>query len=990
MSLFKRNQRNRQNNHKSFLRRPSLLETLEHRRVLAAVPFTEKIVFNDGISRSQVVRTADLDGDSDPDAVALSAESILTFINDGSGNFGTPTRSLESLPGDARSLTLDDFDGDGDIDAVVGSIGSADLGHATVTMFANDGSGNFSIATTLLNASAEGFLGNFIDDIDSGDIDGDGAPDVVAVSRDLEDSRIYYFKNNGGTFADAAVITQDFIEPRAVHITDVDGDGNLDVVGTSSYDDSGTHNVFWYRNTDGAGTFELNATILDTGAEPRFMDSSDVDGDNDMDLVVPLQGAGEIILIENTDGNGTLAVAQTLASGLEGVERVAFGDVDGDGDQDIIANVDTAGQVIWLENMDGAGTYSDVKFVSEDTEQASGLSIVDLDADGDMDVMTTSQFASKVSTHINDGNGMFVTSEITPANAIEPQMAFLVDIDGDGDLDVLGQSEFDYEIAWYENLDGAGNFGGQNLIVDYDLAPQLDGAPRPTVFWDIETGDLDNDGDIDIITSEPNRADKIIWYENDGNGNFSDLHTFNALNDFGETLLPLELEVVDIDGDGDNDILANHYYYSGGVGWYENTDGQGTLAYNDFVVINNHSIGEHTLGDIDGDGDLDVLVDDAQYAALDNAAWFENLGLVDGQFMFDRVQVLKSEQASIDDVQLADMDGDGDLDAVLASFVDANSDSIIEWFENTDGAGTFANVGTTVGAQLIVSELYVVDIDNDGDQDILTPEFVGGSDSEHIVVFENDGNGTFSNKYNVNEVGFDFVALEMQIDIGDINGDGQLDVVAGKGAEDAFVWYMGGASDDSPFDLDMDGDVDGDDATLLCDTIRDGSEDLKFDLNGDGEVSNLDMVTMMRDGLNSSVGDSNFNGIFGTDDLVLVFTAAQYEDDIPGNSTWATGDWNCDGDFTTSDLVFAFTFGIYNGAAAVPISNGTIAAAVETVDQPVDNNDTNGDTVDPVVHVVGEDVAANLDAIRVDQVFNRDDVSQMLGQRSDELIGLDI
>ena len=958
----------------SILRRSGLIETLEQRRVLTVVPFAESIVFNDGISRSQVVQTADLDGDGDQDAIALSANELLTFLNDGSGAFGDPIKASASLPGDTRSLTLQDFDGDGDVDAIAGAVGNEEEDHSTVAMFTNDGSGNLDFASTLLTSVVD----NFVDDITSGDIDNDGDMDVVAVGRGS--SQIFLLKNTGdGGFEAPVVITGDFLEPRAAHITDMDGDGDMDIVATSSFDDPETdihvHNVFWFENTDGAGAFGQNpAGLVDTGAEPRFMDSADVDGDGDMDLVVPLQGSNELVLIENSNGLGALSAPLILAAELDGVERARFGDVDGDQDLDIVANIDAAGQVIWLENTDGMGAYSDVKFVSEDTDQASGLSLTDLDGDGDLDAMTTSQFAAKVSTHINDGSGTFVTTELTPDNAIDPELVFLADLDGDGDQDVIGQSEFDYELAWYENA-GDGTFGGQNMIVDYDLPP--DGTP--TVWWDIVPADMDGDGDIDIVTSEPNRADKIIWYENvDGKGDFSELHTHTGLTNEGVALIPLELSVVDIDGDGDNDILANQVGYYAGIGWYENTDGEGTIQSRSLIAIDGHADrgrGEHSIGDIDGDGDMDVLVGDNNSNTTNNVVWYENVAGV-----FDEVQILKADQANIDDVKLIDMDDDGDLDAVTASYPNNDSDSLIEWFANTDGAGTFSATGTVIGDQFIVTELYIVDVDADGDKDVVAP----GLNEGLIEVFDNNGDGTFS-EYSVNSTPF---GLTAQIGVGDISGDGRIDVVVGKGSDNAYLAYIAqeGAG---KFDLDVDGDVDGDDALALYGGIRASSDDVSLDLNGDGVVSNLDMITMMDEGLGSSVGDSNFDGTFGTADLVIVFQASEYEDGVDGNSTWATGDWNVDGDFTTLDLVFVFQHGKYDRgvAGALPKANGDVAGAIDTDDQRADEV-----AVDEaaVVEIDDNGIVAELDVIEVDQLFNRDDRDLVMVDDGNGLENVDV
>jgi hypothetical protein len=77
-----------------------------------------------------------------------------------------------------------------------------------------------------------------------------------------------------------------------------------------------------------------------------------------------------------------------------------------------------------------------------------------------------------------------------------------------------------------------------------------------------------------------------------------------------------------------------------------------------------------------------------------------------------------------------------------------------------------------------------------------------------------------------------------------------------------------------------------------------------------------------------SVGDSNRDGFFNTKDLVDVFIAGEYEDDVPGNSTWEEGDWNGDGDFNTSDLVVAFQFFASRQGIAVVPEPGTITLAL--------------------------------------------------------------
>ena len=120
------------------------------------------------------------------------------------------------------------------------------------------------------------------------------------------------------------------------------------------------------------------------------------------------------------------------------------------------------------------------------------------------------------------------------------------------------------------------------------------------------------------------------------------------------------------------------------------------------------------------------------------------------------------------------------------------------------------------------------------------------------------------------------------------------------------------------------------------------------------------------------IGDSNFDGVFNSSDLVVVMQAGQYEDDIPNNSTWAEGDWNGDGDFTTSDFVFAFAAATYMDAEPLAAANiENIAAALLSAQQPqrTDRADTNRTARLQPKSVTRE---TDLEAIAVDRIFERD------------------
>ncbi|MEZ6119880.1 MAG: VCBS repeat-containing protein [Pirellulaceae bacterium] len=683
------------------------VESLEDRRVLA-VTYLESVAFEGDMSRSQEIELADFDGDGDLDAVALSGAGAVMFANNGDGTFASPV-SVASLVGDGRSLEVADFDKDGDADFAIGSIGGD-----TLTWHRNDGSGNFSQAQALEQTETFGF----VDALEVADIDGDGDFDILAVSRVLYGDSIYQiakFENidGAGTFGPAVTITADFKDPRAVHAVDMDGDGDLDLVGASSYisedETVQEHRIFWFNNTDGQGNYSLVESIT-SGLEPRFMDSADFDGDGDLDLIIPQQGEDTIIMVENAGGAfGTVTI---LESEFTEPERVKATDFDNDGDADFLATNDNSGVVALYIN-DGTGDFTRT-IVSDTTEQASGLDVADFDEDGDLDVFSTSQHAAAATLHENNGDGTFTDILLTGANAIVPQRAVMADIDGDGDQDFIGQSSWDLEIAWYEN-DGSGNYGAQTIIANSSLPPN-------TLLWfDIDAGDMDGDGDIDVITSEPSR-DQIVWYENDGSGGTWTPHIEGEAG-----AGTLEIVLADMEGDGDLDVLTSHYFF-GNVAWYVN-DGTGSLTelnVGEFEAFRRIRV---DAADIDGDGDQDVIAGSYMYYSSSVVTWFENVNGV-----FDEVQALWTPsnpvESGVSEIISADFDGDGDIDVATALF-EQNGYDVVSWYENTDGAGTFAATSTFVTDEYFLHvNLYAVDMDGDGDLDLLTEGYAG----KHSVV----------------------------------------------------------------------------------------------------------------------------------------------------------------------------------------------------------------------------------------------------------------
>ena len=110
-----------------------------------------------------------------------------------------------------------------------------------------------------------------------------------------------------------------------------------------------------------------------------------------------------------------------------------------------------------------------------------------------------------------------------------------------------------------------------------------------------------------------------------------------------------------------------------------------------------------------------------------------------------------------------------------------------------------------------------------------------------------------------------------------------------------------------------------------------GGSDPQFDLNSDGAVNEFDLTYWIHDLKKTYFGDANLDGEFASSDLVLVFGAGEYEDEIESNSIWSTGDWTGDRDFTSGDLVRAFQDGGYEQGprgAVVPEPTTILLTAV--------------------------------------------------------------
>jgi len=349
------------------------------------------------------------------------------------------------------SVFVADLDGDGDPDLAVTNEYSN-----SVSILKNNGDGTF-------NSSVDYGTGNQPRSIFAADFDGDGDQDLaVANSNEYLDSSISFLKNNGdGTF-DAKVDYSLGTAPSSVFASDLDKDGDLDLVVTTMWDTSSGGLTVLKNNGD--GTFPTKS-IYNSGVFQNSAFVSDFDRDGAPDVVV-LSSASELntTLSQGSDyatvwlnnGDGTLAFSGAyyyLGYGLS----IFASDLDGDGDQDLAVGDRFNFNVSIFKN-NGKGTFAcdNVKY-----EGGFGVFASDLDGDGDFDLAT-----GGFNVLLNSGDGTFVSVVDSLAFGGSP---FLSDLDGDGDRDLVVRNAGNNTVIVLKNLSNVSTKKG-DLDRDADLS----------------------------------------------------------------------------------------------------------------------------------------------------------------------------------------------------------------------------------------------------------------------------------------------------------------------------------------------------------------------------------------------------------------------------------------------------------------------------------------------------------------------------------------
>ena len=346
------------------------------------------------------------------------------------------------------------------------------------------------------------------------DMDGDGDIDVVAQSHDTMYNEYYvkWFENDGnGLGWTPHVVSEDYATVRCAYPGDVDGDGDMDVVGANS--SQANKCVEWWRNEDGFGKRWTRFVVDEVFGKPRFACTADLDGDDTLEVVAgshtqPYEIAWWRSVTVPADSVWEKHLVSETSRTCNDLHPT---DLDQDGDIDLLSTqvLDGNAGLSFRENVDGTGlVWSETEIAGG---ELSGTSIhsADMDGDGDLDVVGCGQdewagdYFYYLSWFENEGGCQsWVEHEVQEDEyyLFSPDAVHAADLTRDGMPDIIcGEHLHTYDLSVYRRVSI-----GEDMFAEY----VLESGPW---FDDVDTADFDGDSLPDILVA----SDEVCWYEID-------------------------------------------------------------------------------------------------------------------------------------------------------------------------------------------------------------------------------------------------------------------------------------------------------------------------------------------------------------------------------------------------------------------------------------------------------------------------------------------
>lgn len=653
-------------------------------------------------SFSTAMALGDVDGDGDLDVIIPKGDyygnSVWWYENPRPAGNPATAPWTERLIGNAgaHDVVVGDINRDGKLDVIVR------VGNATTLFIQNSG---FTWTKSVINTRP--FEGTAL-----GDVDGDGDLDVVTNGYWLENP-LPTGNPSSGMWTERVVVAG-WTDKAAAAVADLDGDGKMDIILAPSETANGR--MSWFKTANPKTGPWIETIIDETVSYIHTLQAADVDNNGLVDIFTgemhQSTDPDEVSIYLNFD-NGARWTQHIVST--SGTHNAHIGDIDGDGDLDLFGanwSSDAPNKAVleWWQNISGnllpLNSWRRHVIESSRPWRAIFIDAADLDGDSFKDIVAGAWW------YRNPGRaaGQWTRSVIgSPLN----NMAALYDFDNDGRVDILGTKGIDAnrnsEFVWGKN-NGTGAF---------------------TIHQNITAGEGDFLQGVAVARFAGNQLEVALsWHEAGRGVQMLTVPTNPVTATWGwrrisTTSQDEQLSAGDIDRDGDTDLML-------GTKWLRN-DG---TTWTPFTLFNPSGPGQtdpdrNRLVDINGDGRVDVVVGYEALGIAGKLAWYAQPANPTSLWT---ERVIATNLIGPMSLDIADMDGDGDPDIIVGEHnYNTPSTSRLLVFENQDGAGGSWRQHVVHTGDEHHDGAIVVDIDNDGDLDILS---LGWTNS-FVLLYEN-------------------------------------------------------------------------------------------------------------------------------------------------------------------------------------------------------------------------------------------------------------
>ncbi len=652
------------------------------------------------------------------------------------------------------------------------------------------------------------------------DLDGDGDLDLASANIVADDLTLFFQGARGAFEPTPAVVggagTTD--SPLSVAAADLDGDQDLDLVSANLGGDSLTVFPQFVPGLFDPNPLTLGRTVLES---PGFVTPVDLEGDGDLDLVAHSSSFRNprsymLLFLQSEPGS----FEPEVLSSRNGLTFAAAGDLDGDGDLDLVG-IDSGGSLLSVFSQTVPAQFDEgleIPVPGDSSRNAYPITVAaaDLDGDGDVDLATSNHNAYSATVFLQTAPGTFTTDPQELGEEEEGSYASsysiaVADLDGDGDLDLATPNYIESYVNIF--LQGAPGV--------FDHVPFEFGDATTTPFpRSLAAGDLDGDGDQDLVTANAESSTLTVFHQQSGRG-------FRGpgaeLGGSGATGDPRSVAAGDLDGDGDLDLAAADRALDRLAVFFQGAPGRFDAAPLFLASAATESPSSVTAADLDGDGDLDLASagerSDALTVFLQSAP---------GRFAAPLVLGGPGTTTAPRSLAAADLDRDGDLDLVAAS---EETDRLTIFFQVAPGRFELRPLllggpGITDAPQWVAA----ADLDGDADQDLVS----ANAGSDDLTLFFQVAPGRFGSPP-LALGGPGTMDAPRSVAAADLDGDGDLDLVsANEVSDDVTVFFQSapGRFDLAPLVLGGAGTTDAPRSVAIADADGDGDPDLVLASSG--------------------------------------------------------------------------------------------------------------------------------------------------------------